>query len=52
MDDDSTGYWLFAPIKDSRGRDMALISFSHKDGTTSHESAFFISELVGEVVAK
>lgn len=45
MEDDSTGYWMFSPLKDSGGRELALIRFSHQDGDTQHLNAFFISEL-------
>lgn len=45
MEDNSTGHWAFAPITDSRGREIALIRFSHLDGDTEHLNALFISEL-------
>lgn len=46
MDDDSTGYWYFSPIRGSNDKEMVLVAFSHVDGATSSLGALFISELI------
>ena len=44
IEDSSTGYWVFAPIKTADG-EWALVDFRHSDGSTESLLGFYVSEL-------
>ncbi|MDF1822645.1 MAG: hypothetical protein P1U64_13770 [Alcanivoracaceae bacterium] len=43
--DQSTGHWIFAPVRTSDGSERVLVDFRHVDGGTESLAGFYESEL-------